>query len=280
MLFNVVRTQFLRFTFLLILFPAVAQAQQFRPLLQENLWYLHLDTGLVIIELNERFAPRTTERIRSLSGAGFFNGKGFYRVIDGFVAQAGANADTGVTPLRLEPNVRLTQRDPLTLVQSPDMFAPVTAFWQGFAVGMTADQRTGWLLHCPGAVGMSRANTADSATSDFYIVIGQAPRYLDNLMTVFGRVVWGMDRVQQIRRAAPESSGMIADASAQTRIRWAAIGSSLPADQRVALAVEDTANPEFVEKLKLRRERPEDFFFQKPPPVLDACQVPLAVKRL
>lgn len=258
-----------------------AQAQTFRPLAQENLWYLYLDTGMVIVELNDRYAPKTSARIRELSGAGFYNGKSFYRVIEGFVAQAGANASSAnMPPLRLEANVKLTARDPLQLVQQPDMFAPVTGFWQGFAVGVGQDQRTSWLLHCPGLVGMSRSDDPDSATTDFYIVIGQAPRYLDNIMTLFGRVVWGMDKVQQILRAKPDSGGMIAAGEPQTKIRWAAMGSALPADQRIELSVEQTEGKEFEAKLADRRARPQAFFFQKPPAVLDACQVPVAVKRL
>ena len=258
----------------------LVSAQSYRPLNQDNLWYLYLDTGMVVIELNDRFAPKTTARIRELSGAGFYNGKGFYRVIEGFVAQAGANGNAqGVPALRLEANVKLTARDPLQFVQQPDMFAPITGFWQGFAVGVGQDQRTSWLLHCPGVVGMSRSDDPDSATTDFYIVIGQAPRYLDNIMTVFGRVVWGMDKVQQILRAGPESGGVIAAGDPSTKIRWAAIGSSLPVDQRIDLMVERTEGEAFEQKLADRRARPQAFFFLKPPAVLDACQIPLAVKR-
>ncbi|AFU97266.1 peptidyl-prolyl cis-trans isomerase, cyclophilin-type [Simiduia agarivorans SA1 = DSM 21679] len=254
--------------------------QSFRPIEQANLWYLYLDTGMVVIELNDRYAPKTSARIRELSGAGFYNGKSFYRVIEGFVAQAGANGNSpGMLPLRLEANVKLTARDPLQLVQRPDMFAPITGFWRGFAVGVGQDQRTSWLLHCPGAVGMSRADDPDSATTDFYIVIGQAPRYLDNIMTLFGRVVWGMDKVQQILRAKPESDGMLAAGDPQTKIRWAAVGSALPAEQRIALSVEQTEGEDFEQKLADRRARAHPFFFQKPPAVLDACQVPIAVRR-
>lgn len=255
--------------------------QSFRPLEQANLWYLYLDTGMVIVELNDRYAPKTSAQIRALSGAGFYNGKSFYRVIEGFVAQAGANGNTANTPpLRLEANVKLTARDPLHVVQRPDMFAPITGFWQGFAVGVGQDQRTSWLLHCPGAVGMSRADDPDSASTDFYIVIGQAPRYLDNIMTLFGRVVWGMDKVQQILRAKPESDGMLAPGEPQTRIRWAAIGSALPVEQRIQLSVEQTVGEEFEQKLADRRARPHPFFFRKPPAVLDACQVPVAVRQI
>lgn len=257
-----------------------ANALQYRTIDQHNLWYLYLDTGMVVIELNDRYAPKTTEKIRALSGAGFYNGKPFYRVIEGFVAQAGANDVSAKLPrLRLEPSIKLTRKDPYTLVQRPDMFAPITGFWQGFAAGLADDQRTSWLLHCPGAVGMARDDDPDSATTDFYIVIGQAPRYLDGLMTVFGRVVWGMDKVQKIVRVQPTINDKLSPARSPTRIRWAAVGSSLPAEQRLTLRVEQTQGEAFEQKLAERRTRPQAFFFRKPPPVLDICQIPLAVER-
>ncbi|MDC2890312.1 peptidylprolyl isomerase [Psychrosphaera algicola] len=56
------------------------------------------------------------------------------------------------------------------------------------------------VLHCSGTVAMARGNGADSASSEFYIVIGHAPRHLDRNMSVFGRVVFGMDVVQRLPR--------------------------------------------------------------------------------
>ena len=47
---------------------------------------------------------------------------------------------------------------------------------------------------------MSRNDEPNTATTDFYIVIGQAPRYSDSLKTIFGRVILGMDIVQKINR--------------------------------------------------------------------------------
>ena len=43
---------------------------------------------------------------------------------------------------------------------------------------------------------MARGNEADSADGHFYITIGQAPRYLDRIMTIFGRVIYGMEYIQ------------------------------------------------------------------------------------
>ncbi|BFM11247.1 hypothetical protein R50072_14000 [Simiduia litorea] len=264
-----------------IVITQFSMAQSFRLVDQSELLYLHLDSGLVVVELNGIYAPNTVARIKALAGAGFYNGKMFYRVIDGFVAQGGANdeaPDPNYPPLPMEAKRMVAPTDAITLVPSPDLFAAFTGFKHGFAVGLDADKKRSWLLHCPGSLGMSRANEPDSATTDFYIVIGQAPRYLDGIMTVFGRVIWGMDKVQQIIRADVTGSGIIAADKPQTKIRWAAVGAALPKTQQLALMVEETQGKLFEEKLIDRLERPQAFFYEKPPRVLDVCQIPLRVK--
>src|SRR5690606_39743658 len=62
-----------------------------------------------------------------------------------------------------------------------------------------------WLTHCPGIVAMARNNEPDTGSTDFYIVIGQAPRYLDRNLTIFGRVIDGMEVVQRIHRGDRKS---------------------------------------------------------------------------
>ena len=59
----------------------------------DNLLYLKLNMGLVIIELNPLFAPKHVAQIKKLVRAKFYDGLRFYRVIDGFVAQAGTSID-------------------------------------------------------------------------------------------------------------------------------------------------------------------------------------------
>ena len=47
--------------------------------------------GQVAVELAPQFAPRHVERMKALVRAHFFDGLSFYRVVDGFVAQGGAD---------------------------------------------------------------------------------------------------------------------------------------------------------------------------------------------
>jgi peptidylprolyl isomerase len=161
-------------------------------------------------------------------------------------------------------------------VQKPDLFAAETGFIDGFAAGRDLAAGKTWLLHCPGAVAMARNDGADSSRTDFYIVIGQAPRYLDRNMNVFGRVIHGMEAVQRIRRGPAGDNGVIRDDTQASRIRGLVIASDIPEGERREAYVMDTGSEGFADLLDDRRERKQRFFHHQPPPVLDACQVPMA----
>ena len=123
---------------------------------------------------------------------------------------------------------------------------------------------------------MARNDSIDSSRTDFYIVIGQAPRYLDRNMNVFGRVVDGMDAVQRIRRGPAGENGIIQDETLSSRIRSMKLASDMPREERLSALVIDTNSKGFEKLLKERRNRKQKFFHHKPPEVLDVCQVPMA----
>ncbi len=257
-----------------------AFASEWRTVEADKLAVMALDEGQVIIELNDVFAPEHMAQFARLANEGFYDGLGFYRVIEGFVAQAGDGSDMSdadpVAPALPAEFVRsLKGLERLTPVQSPDPFAESTAFQHGFAVGQSAQENTAWLLHCPGVVAMARGNAPGSGHADFYIVIGQAPRYLDRNLSIFGRVIHGMDVVQQIRRGPVSSAGMIAESSDQTIIRQIRIMSALPQSEQQMVEVTRTDSDEFATGLEQRRHRTDEFFVATPPAVLDICQVPL-----
>jgi peptidylprolyl isomerase len=260
--------------------PALAEEPTWRQVEPANLVFMELLEGRVVIELNPVFAPKTVNQFRELVQDRFYDGLSFYRVIDGFVAQGGDGSDLGelseVPLIEAEFEREWSADLPFTVVQKPDLFAPETGFTDGFAAARDARGEAIWLTHCPGVVAMARNDGADSSRTDFYIVIGQAPRYLDRNMSVFGRVIQGMEVVQAIRRGAPGDNGIIRDDAAASRIRSMRLGSDIPEEERLAAYVVDTNSDGFADLLRDRRKRTQRFFHHRPPEVLDVCQVPMA----
>jgi peptidylprolyl isomerase len=190
---------------------------------QDNLVYLQSDQGLVVIELAPFIAPNHVAQFKALVNEGFYNGLDFYRVIDGFVAQGGDVTEKKPSKysasLAAEFTRALTSTSNFVTVQSPEFLAQETGFMQGFPSGRSLTDKQEWLLHCPGAVAMARNNEANSGSTDFYIVIGQAPRHLDRNMSVFGQVIYGMENVQAMKRGNPNvDGGVINDVDQRTKI--------------------------------------------------------------
>ena len=135
----------------------------------DNILYLDLSNGKrVAIRLMPQWAPHHVERIKELTRRGFYDGVVFHRVIDGFMAQTGDPTGTGRGGSEL-----------------PDLQAEFNAF-----------------PHVRGTVAMARASDENSANSQFFIVF--YPRFsLDRRYTNFGRVIAGMDAVDEIHRGEP-----------------------------------------------------------------------------
>ncbi|MET7245916.1 peptidylprolyl isomerase [Methylobacterium sp. EM32] len=124
--------------------------------------------GRVVIELRPDLAPNHVERIKTLSQQGFYDGVPFHRVIDGFMAQTGDPTGTGTGGSEL-----------------PDLKAEFNAE-----------------PHVRGTCSMARTNFPHSANSQFFICFGDA-KFLDRQYTVWGKVVEGMEVIDQIKRGEP-----------------------------------------------------------------------------
>ena len=259
-----------------------------RELPLKNTVLLTLPHGKVVIELAPQFSPKHVAQFSQLIQQGFYDQTSFYRVIDGFVAQAGpkdgSKKDRSVPLLAMEAEWQTDKNWAYTSVQENDLFAEQTGFKDSFALGYQAnnDGSSGraWLTHCPGTVAMARNNEADSASSHFYFVIGQAPRYLDRIMTIFGRVVYGMQHIQAIQRTEAVQGDYAVDHRDFTNIVSMQLMSDVAKADQIHIEVENTESTNFADRLVKRRARDSAFFYKKPPPVLDVCQIPIRSRRV
>ncbi|MFQ3248276.1 MAG: peptidylprolyl isomerase [Glaciecola sp.] len=243
---------------------------------QENLIYLYADTGLIVMELAPFIAPKSVAQFKGLVEEGFYDGLDFYRVIDGFVAQGGdvtekkpAKHRANLAPEFTRP---FTNNSDFITVQSPALLAQQTGFIQGFPAGRNVTDKQEWLLHCPGAVAMARNNEADSGSTEFYIVIGQAPRHLDRNMSVFAQVIYGMDKVQAMQRGNPNvGSGVIEDLTKRSKILKVRTGSQLANEQQMNFTRNYVDSEDFQARLQGARTLDNDFFHYKGTGNLDVC---------
>jgi cyclophilin family peptidyl-prolyl cis-trans isomerase len=133
----------------------------------ENTLILETTKGRAVIALRPDLAPKHVARIKELARKGFYDGIVFHRVIDGFMAQTGDPTGTGMggsgQKLKAEFN-----REP----------------------------------HVRGTLSMARAQSPDSADSQFFICFDDAP-FLNGQYTVWGKVTEGMENIDKIKRGEP-----------------------------------------------------------------------------
>ncbi len=120
------------------------------------------------IELYEDIAPNTVRNFVSLVKKGFYDGVIFHRVIPGFMIQGGDPQGTG-------------------------MGGP------GYCIKgeFEANRFKNDLKHTRGVISMARTMVNDSAGSQFFIMVENAP-HLDRQYAGFGKVIEGMDVVDKI----------------------------------------------------------------------------------
>lgn len=250
----------------------------------EDLLLIEVADGVIAIELSDSFAPNHAARMRQAARDGFFDGRSFYRVIDGFVAQAGRGEEADSIELPQYPELEgeffvASETVTFTPMIDRDLYAPRIGHVDGFPAGQSEDGTQTWPIHCPGTVAMARGNDPDTGDVEFYIVIGHAPRHLDRIMSVFGRVIDGMEHVQALRRGDPAvNSGVIADPDARDIMVSVRMAADLPGDSRPAYEIMRTDGEAFHNAKAARRNRTHEFFFETPPAVIEACQIPGRVR--
>jgi len=120
------------------------------------------------IELYPETAPNTVRNFISLASSGFYDGVIFHRVIPGFMIQGGDPEGTGMG--------------------GPGYSIRGEFSANGFKNGLKHDR---------GVISMARSNRPDSAGSQFFIMVENAP-HLDGQYAAFGKVIEGMDEADRI----------------------------------------------------------------------------------
>jgi len=151
---------------------------------------LHTTAGEIDIRFFPDLAPNHVKNFIDLAEKGFYNGTKFHRVIPGFMIQGG------------DPN-------------SKDDSAKHT--WGTGGSGTNIKGEFSSKSHTRGIVSMARSQSRDSASSQFFIVVKDAPS-LDNDYTVFGEVVKGMDVADKIVNAKRNANDRPDEPTAITKI--------------------------------------------------------------
>ena len=149
---------------------------------------LKLKDGDVKIELFDDVAPNHVKRIKELANSGKYDNVVFHRVIDGFMAQTG--------------DVKFGKSD------SSDF--DLSRAGMGGSDLPDLKQEFSSLPHDRGTLSMARSQDPNSANSQFFICFQPAP-FLDKQYTVFGKVIEGMEYVDQIKRGDENNNGSVKD---------------------------------------------------------------------
>ena len=131
---------------------------------------LDTEAGVIELEMYPESAPETVRNFLNLTAIGAFDTTTFSRVVPGFVVQGG-NIGT-----REKTTPELARRASRKIPDEPNQ-----------------------ILHERGVLSMARSDEPNSATTHFFILVGEASN-LNGKFAAFGRVVKGMDTVDAINK--------------------------------------------------------------------------------
>ena len=144
---------------------------------EENIMIMKLKNGEVVLELFEDIAPNHVKRFKQLAKEKKYDGVVFHRVIEGFMVQSG-DVKFGNSNLDTFDLSRVGTGGS----EYPDLKAEFSE-----------------LPHERGTLSMARSNDPNSANSQFFICFTSNP-HLDRNYTVFGKVIKGMELIDNIKK--------------------------------------------------------------------------------
>jgi peptidylprolyl isomerase len=267
---------------------AQAPAEAWREVDPRNLVLLELESGTVYIELAPAFAPKHAEQLRGLVAQGYFDGLAVLRSQDNYVAQWGDPLADDVEQAR--PRGELAERlaaefdqasdkvGAFTPVPDGDVYAPEAGFIDGFPAARDPATGRSWLAHCYGTLGAGRDNPPDSGSAaQLYVVTGHAPRHLDRNVTLFGRVLEGMEHLSSLPRGRAPLGFYTAD-QAKPAVKAMRLAGAIGDAERPHFEVMRTDSASFRAFIESRRFRHEAWFAH-PAGRIELCNVAVPTRR-
>ena len=160
------------------------------------------DGGKIVCELYPEKAPQSVRNMISLANKGFYDGLIFHRVISGFMIQGGCPHGTG-------------------------MGGPGYCIKGEFKLNGVKNN----LSHKRGVVSMARAQSPNSAGSQFFIMVEQAP-HLDGQYASFGKVIEGMEVADAIVSAKRDWNDKPRDPQRMKRVTVETFGVDYPEPEK------------------------------------------------
>ncbi len=148
--------------------PALA-AEETAPAVEE-VAIMDTSEGEIVIGFWPDVAPKTVANFKKLASEKFYDGTAFHRILAGFMAQGG---------------------DPLTKDESKEMM------WGTGDPGYKIEAEFNDRKHERGVMSMARSNDPNSAGSQFFLMLGNAP-HLDGAYTAFGKMIKGEETLAKI----------------------------------------------------------------------------------
>jgi len=170
----------------------------------ENTFYMEVSSGgRVVIRAFPDKAPNHVARFKELTREGYYDGVVFHRVIEGFMAQTGDPTGTG-----------------------------------SGGSGQNIDAEFNDIHHGRGIVSTARAMDPNSADSQFFIMLADAP-HLDGQYTAWGEVIDGMDFIDAITKGPRENNGVVPEAERDSIVKMV-----IASDVEGEVEAEPEAEPE------------------------------------
>ena len=165
---------------------------------------IEMENGKVIkAELYPEIAPNTVNNFLSLVNKGYYDGLTFHRVIYGFMIQGGCPNGTG-------------------------MGGPGYSIKGEFASNGVKNT----LAHTPGVLSMARSMMPNSAGSQFFIMHKAAP-HLNGEYAAFGKVIEGMEVVDEIAECDTDFADKPLDPQVMKRVTAETFGVDYPEPEKV-----------------------------------------------